>query len=600
MRHDTRILTGYILKPLMQAGSQVGVYKVLSVLGAGGMAKVYLAQDSRLGRKVALKVLPADAVKNPERVRRFEQEARAASALNHPNILTIYDIGDVDSTKFIATEFVEGETVRELLIQPVPLLRALDIGLQAAAALATAHAAGIVHRDIKPENIMVRPDGFVKVLDFGLAKLTQTSPDSIYGEQTLDVTMPGVVMGTLGYMSPEQLRGQDVDARSDVFSLGAVLYEMVTGNAPFAAPTPTDSMVAVLHRDPAPVRNLRNEAPEELERILSKALAKERDERYQTVKDLAIDLKRLKQKMESDAELRRSGIATIPSTAQPVVHGRRGGKLIVPVSLAVVIALALLGFEIWNYEQHSSSQAPNAAPQQPQTVPEPPEAPTPGSESPAKPKETNRTPSGTANPAPNTGMIPNIEVPAVPDMKGLPTRKGERQLTYSLLAQKMQGRKPVGPTYRLTVKDVLQSGSQFSFIFASPESGHLYLVDEPENGSPEILFPNPKVNNGESRLAANKGLQIGPYNVDQNPGKEKLWIVWSSVPVFELQLAFDLMKNPTIAKYSGSESITPQIQSFLRQHKDPASHAEAQPSSSGVKLVSHVDPLVYAVELQHR
>src|SRR6185312_4592313 len=300
--------------------------------------------------------------------------------------------------------------------QPVPLLKTLDLGLQAAAALATAHAAGIVHRDIKPENIMVRPDGFVKVLDFGLAKLTQTSPDSIYGEQTLDVTTPGVIMGTLGYMSPEQLRGQDVDARTDVFSLGAVLYEMVTGNAPFNAPTPTDSMVAVLHRDPSPVRNLRNEAPDELERILSKALAKERDERYQTVKDLAIDLKRLKQKMEADAESRRSGIVMAPSASHPVVSGRRGGKFALLLSAAVVIALVLLGFAIWKSQQHPFSHAPNEASQQPQTVPQPPEAPTPENASPAKPEKANRAPSGTANPAPETSMIPNVVIPTVPDL----------------------------------------------------------------------------------------------------------------------------------------------------------------------------------------
>ncbi len=574
----------------MDIGAQIGVYTVLDVLGAGGMAKVYLAQDSRLGRRVALKVLPADAVQNPERVRRFEQEARAASALNHPNILTIYDIGDVDSTKFIATEFVEGETVRELLRRPVPLQQALDIGIQAAAALMTAHAAGIVHRDIKPENIMVRPDGFVKVLDFGLAKLTQASPDSIYGEQTIDVTMPGMVMGTLGYMSPEQLRGLDVDARSDVWSLGTVLYEMVTGNAPFAAPTPTDTMVAVLQRDPAPVRKLRIEAPEELERILSKALAKEREERYQSVKELSIDLKRLKQRMEMEAEQRRSGNVAEAAT-QPAVPTRKPARWIIGLGAAVAIALALLGFALWN-RQPSSNQSAKTEAQQPNAAAPPPAVPTPGMSAPRESAQHSNIPSP-------SGMIPNISIPDIADAGNLGPRKGERKLTFSLMVQPMQNGKPIGQLFRSVGQDPLRSGWKFSVDMNSPETGRLYLIDEPETGAPAILFPNAKVNRASPAILANKPLQIGPYTLDEHPGREKLWIVWSSTPVFELQLAFNLMNEPAVAKYAAGSSITPQIRSFLDKYKDKSSQAESQPSGREMKLVSHTDPLVYAVELEH-
>ncbi|HEX2327992.1 MAG TPA: protein kinase [Candidatus Angelobacter sp.] len=580
----------------MENGTQVGVYKVVKMLGAGGMARVYLAEDSRLGRKVALKVLPADSVQNPERVRRFEQEARAASALNHPNILTIYDIGDVDSTKFIATEFVEGETVRDVLLRPMPLLNALDIGIQVAAALSTAHAAGIVHRDIKPENLMMRPDGFVKVLDFGLAKLTQTSPDSIYSDRTVDVTMPGVVMGTLGYMSPEQLRGQPVDARTDVWSLGAVLYEMVTGKPPFTEPTPTDTMIAVLQRDPPAARRLRIDAPEELERILSKSLAKNADERYQTVKDLAIDLKRLKQRMEAEADQQRTGVGPVPvaSHASPVTAPAKkkiAPAMIVFVVLAVLAAIAIVGWVVKKKEPQSAASQRQSIPAQ-----TPPAAPS----IPSTPATESRPPGAGAGSGAQTGqvdlskIVPNVNIPVPGDLGNLGPRKGERELAYSLLVQPTDG-----AAFHSTGSDPLKSGWKFSINVASSQSGHLYLIDQPENGSPAILYPTAKVNQGAS-LISGKPLRIGPYTLDANPGKEKLWIVWSSRPVFELQLATDLMKNPAVAQYAGKDSITPQIQSFLRKRQDSSSQAQAQPSGSEVKLISHIDPLVYAVNIEHR
>lgn len=557
----------------MMPGKQIGWYKLLDLLGTGGMAKVYLAEDQRLGRKVALKMLPADAVQNPERVRRFEQEARAASALNHPNILTIFDIGDVDATKFIATEFVEGVTVRELVSAKTPLLKVLDVGLQAAAALAAAHAAGIIHRDIKPENIMVRPDGYVKVLDFGLAKLSQKSLESLHGEQTLDCTMPGMIMGTLGYMSPEQLRGQDVDARTDVWSLGAVLYELATGNGPFAAATPTDTMVAVLERDPPPLRTPRNDAPEELERILAKALAKDREERYQTVKDLAIDLRRLKQRLESDEQQRRTGNLPEPEATQPAAARRRVGLFAGLLVLAIVGTITVFTVAFLRHPERSS---PENNPSQA----EPRQAPA------ASPPNTGRQSEGK----------PDIAVPVPPGIPGL--AGGTRELAYSLQIQKMRGGKPNGTPFLSTGKDALESGSKFKVVLSSPQSGYFYLIDQPQEGDPVILFPLPSVNHGDAAVPANKAFEIGWYKVDQIPGKENLWMIWSALPVTRLQVA-GALANGVAKHYTGGEGVA-QIRQFLQQHQNAANQSTARASGKQVKVSSHSDPLVAVVELQHR
>jgi serine/threonine-protein kinase len=301
-------------------GATLGQYRILSLLGKGGMGEVYLAEDTRLGRKIALKLLSEEFTRDAERVRRFEQEASAASALNHPNILTIHDIGRAGDVHFIATEFIDGATLRQRMHGGSLTLReTLDIATQAAGALAAAHAGGIVHRDVKPENIMLRRDGYLKVVDFGLAKLTErmapgTEPEAVT-VGSLVATDPGRVMGTVQYMSPEQARGLQVDERTDLFSLGAVLYEMVAGRAPFGGATTTDIIVSILQRDPEPLAKYAAGVPEELERIVAKSLAKDREERYQTAKDFLIDLKRLKQKPETDTELARSTSAPVATTS---------------------------------------------------------------------------------------------------------------------------------------------------------------------------------------------------------------------------------------------------------------------------------------------
>jgi serine/threonine protein kinase/Tol biopolymer transport system component len=294
--------------------TNLGHYEIRSQLGAGGMGEVYLAHDSRLGRSVALKLLPAEFTKDESRLRRFQQEARTASALNHPNILTIFEIGEVAGIHFIATELIEGETLRERMKRgETRLVEMLEIAVQSASALAAAHQAGIAHRDIKPENIMVRSDGYVKVLDFGLAKLTETKA-TISEASTLVNTEPGIVLGTAHYMSPEQARGLEVDTRTDIWSLGIVIYEMVSGQTPFKGTTGTDVIVAILEREPQPLRRHLGQLPTELEWIVKKALRKDRDERYQTAKDLQSDLKSLQRRLVFEAELERSVPPQLSST----------------------------------------------------------------------------------------------------------------------------------------------------------------------------------------------------------------------------------------------------------------------------------------------
>ncbi len=330
------------------AGTRFDRYQIISPIGSGGMGEIYLAQDTRLNRKVAIKLLPERYTQDPERLRRFEKEAQAASALNHPNIITIFEIGEANGRHFIATEFIEGSTLRKKMMGArLTVNEALDISSQVVSALAAAHAAGIVHRDIKPENIMIRPDGYVKVLDFGLAKLTEkpraaasstetsqmpveepetpttadlsledTNPpedfpanDDLFATvppSPANETIPGVVMGTAQYMSPEQARGLRVDSRTDIFSFGIVLYEMIARRAPFSGATSRDIIRSILHTDPPPLSHFQADVPEVLEWIVAKALIKDREERYQTAKEMLNDLRRLNQRLGVEQELEKS------------------------------------------------------------------------------------------------------------------------------------------------------------------------------------------------------------------------------------------------------------------------------------------------------
>ena len=295
-------------------GRSFGQYQIDRMLGQGGMGIVYLAFDEVLRRKVALKFLHEDVTGDSTRLLRFRQEARAASALNHPNILTIFDFGERDQCQFSVTEYVEGETLRQQMVTGRMSLRSiLDICVQIASALAAAHDAGIVHRDVKPENIMLRRDGLIKVLDFGLAKLTNSAIHNLETSTQVD-TSPGMIIGTVQYMSPEQLRGQNVDARTDIWSLGVILYEMLAGEAPFSSDTQSDMIALILQTKPAFTWRA-SDLPPELEWILKKALAKDREERYQSVKELLIDLKRIAKEVEAETVL-----SALPTTVMEAVR----------------------------------------------------------------------------------------------------------------------------------------------------------------------------------------------------------------------------------------------------------------------------------------
>jgi eukaryotic-like serine/threonine-protein kinase len=277
----------------LAAGTRLGSYEVLAPLGAGGMGEVYRARDARLSRDVALKVLPEEVSADRDRLARFEQEARSASALNHPNIVTIYEVGQSGATSYIAMELVDGKTLRELVVSgPLAIRRALAIGAQAAEGLAKAHAAGIVHRDLKPENLMVSRDGYLKILDFGLSKLSTPESGEISAMPTLarPETQPGTVLGTVAYMSPEQASGSALDYRSDQFSLGSILYEAVSGKKAFQRKTAAETMSAIIREDPDPLGKLRPETPPPLRWIIDRCLAKDPEERYASTRDLARDL----------------------------------------------------------------------------------------------------------------------------------------------------------------------------------------------------------------------------------------------------------------------------------------------------------------------
>ena len=290
------------------------------------MGQVYLANDTKLDRKVALKILPPELGDDTEdRGRRFVQEAKAASALNHPNILTIYEIDEVDSEQFIATEFIDGDTLRDRIrLGTLPPVEALEVGIQVASALSATHSVGIIHRDIKPDNIMLRRDGIVKVLDFGLAKLTReretTDTDSLAPTERFINTAPGMVLGTANYMSPEQARGLELDARTDIWSLGCVVYEMISGKQAFHGPTSIDVMSGILSFEPEPLLPNLPEGPRDLDRVVLRALRKDREERYQTVKDFLIDLKDLKRELETPSQrfftTRSSGSMTAESVPE--------------------------------------------------------------------------------------------------------------------------------------------------------------------------------------------------------------------------------------------------------------------------------------------
>ena len=367
-----------VLEQKLTAGQRIKHYQIVNLIGEGGMGEVYLATDTILGRRVALKVLPAFVSKDPERLRRFTQEARTASRLSHPNVCVVHEIGETDDGRpFIAMEYVEGMTLRQRIrSHAMKLGDVLDIAIQIAEALIAAHAAGIVHRDIKPENIVIRPEGYVKILDFGLAKLTERHKGLTHTTMStlLFQSSPGTVMGTAAYMSPEQARGISVDERTDIWGLGVVLYEMASGRPPFTGETATDVVVAIVEREQPPISQHVEGVPPELERIVKKALRKDRNERYQIVKELAIDLRSLRRELEVNSLLERSispgaeagGEYARASTRDRVVDTKeqQGRTMILPargrsrpwiLAAAAAVILALVGLGIYKMRPRSET-----------------------------------------------------------------------------------------------------------------------------------------------------------------------------------------------------------------------------------------------------
>jgi serine/threonine-protein kinase len=329
-------------------GKLIGHYRIESLIGVGGMGEVYLARDERLGRKAALKLLPDSLTTDETQLSRFKNEARSASALNHPNILTVYEIGAEGNRQFIATEFIEGVTLRASIAHGrINPHAALEIAVQVASALAAAHEAGVVHRDIKPENIMLRPDGYAKVLDFGIAKLTEQRPaaeDHKVETTAVLQTRPGLVLGTARYMSPEQARGQKVDARSDIWSLGVVLYEMVGGSPPFHGETPSDCIASILTTEPPPLSGVLPDVPRKLESILRKALRKKSEERYQTITEMLADLRILKGELEVESSLPQTK-ARAESIVSKIKRHKRG--VLLTLSTAAVLAAAAVAYSFF-------------------------------------------------------------------------------------------------------------------------------------------------------------------------------------------------------------------------------------------------------------
>lgn len=313
---------------MLSTGQKIDKYRIRSVIGAGGMGEIFLAEDMRLDREVALKVLPSGVAQDSDRMRRFVQEAKATSALNHPNIITIHEIGETDGTHFIVTEYIEGETLRERLKRSSFLVEeALEVAIQVASALQAAHSLNIVHRDIKPENIMLRKDGYVKVLDFGLAKLIEKPVLDEEAQTRMQVqTQAGIVMGTAAYMSPEQAKGRAIDIRTDIWSLGVVLYEMLTRKQPFTGETINHTIVAILEKEPPPLSAFLREYLYDIEKIIQKCLAKNPGDRYQTTKNLIDDLRAVKQEFEFQAKLKQKEPIEILGTAKTEILEAHTGK----------------------------------------------------------------------------------------------------------------------------------------------------------------------------------------------------------------------------------------------------------------------------------
>ena len=528
-------------------GQQFGSYVILDALGAGGMGEVYLARDTRLDRTIALKILPPDISTDKRRMQRFRQEAKVASSLNQPNILTVFEFGEVGGLTFLATEFVDGETLREHLRgkKKLKLVDILDINIQVLAALDAAHEASIVHRDIKPENVMIRRrDHVVKVLDFGLAKVTEKKI-SKGGEEseaaTEFKTAPGIIMGTINYMSPEQAQAGAIDQRTDIWSTGVMLYEMVAGKMPFSGVTSSHTIVQILEKDPSP---LAKEVPAELERIVLKAMAKDPDERYQTAKDMLIDLRRLKKQLEVQAEIERTSSPSTERVGVVTVDGK-GKKRVLLIALGamLLVTAGIFAINVWR----SSRQRPAVVPTVPATTP-------------------------------------------------------ERTLTYWITVQKFKNNKPYQDPFPLAYEINFEENYRIRVNVRSPQQGYLYVINEgPAAAQPEyvVLFPSPTANQGSPLLTAEQLVQIPEQSwikFDAQQGVEKLWLIFSADPVPELE-AVKQFANPQNKGLIPDAAHNRAVQTLLNASSTSKPTADKGESLTTLKAIGKL--LIYPIKLEH-
>ena len=549
----------------LAAGQRLGPYLILQHLGTGGMGEVYLATDARLDRRVALKILSGELAHDRRRMQRFQQEARLASSLNQPNILTIFEFGEINSLNLLATEYIEGETLRQYLrSHKLKLTQILDMSIQILSALDAAHEAKIVHRDIKPENVMIRSrDHVVKVLDFGLAKATESASSTHASDLEGDTqykTAAGTLLGTVNYMSPEQAQGLTVDERTDLWSTGVVIYEMVTGQMPFKGRTKNHILVDILENEPVSLSEASPFAvPDELKRIVEKALTKQLDERYQTAKDMLIDLRKLRKQLDVEAEMRRSVRPSLVAKSQPTTSisgtptvetgGWQSSRAIKYV--IVLLAAILVGGGIWFA---------------------------------IKSRHVEKAPSQTTA-APVT----------------------EQTLTYSITVQKYRNNKPFEEPFQLAKEMVFERDYQIRLNVNGPRSGYLYILNEGphEKGKPAefvVLFPSPKSNGGSALINDNERIQI-PENswitFDQEKGTERVWLVFSQKAVPDLEPIRGFVNDETKGLITDS-SVRDRVQQFLRSHSTDRPTVEQNTEQRQTRITSNSDILVHAIDLEHQ
>ena len=547
-------------------GQQFGPYRILKHLGTGGMGEVYLASDTRLDRLVALKILSGEFSHNKRRMQRFQQEARMVSSLNQPNILTLFEFGEIESLHCLASEYVDGETLREYLKrQRLKLSEVLDITLQICGALDAAHEANIVHRDIKPENIMIRRrDRIVKVLDFGLAK--GTDPASVTHATDSEVatqykTAAGTIVGTVNYMSPEQAQGLRVDQRTDLWSTGVVLYEMVTGHAPFKGRTSSHTIVQILETEPLPLtEGAQVTVPDELQRIVSKAISKNPEERYQTAKDLLIDLRRLRKQLDVETELKRStgsGEQSNTNTSETNASRMTQTSKARPQSAVVKIALVfgvvgLIMIGLWAFNQRRLTQ-----------------------------ERSNNVP------------------PAAPVV--------ERALTYSVTVQRYRDDKPFEAPFQLTKEILFESDYQIRLNISSQQSGFLYILNEGPHakGQPAefvVLFPSSTSNGGSALVSENQRIQIPEESwikFDKEKGTERVWLVFAAKAVQELEPVRSYANRKTQGLITDA-GVRDTVENFLRSSSAAKASVDQDVERKETRISSRGDLLIHAIDLEHQ